>query len=90
MSGLEVSEFSNDISIKLDVFGCRVLAIKSEDGWQLFYSSADGKRRPADDLIVPPFVAESEVVSYLEDLCHEWASGRHPEVQFLNGDTNGN
>ena len=79
-----------DNSIRLNVFGRQVLAVKSEDGWRLFYSSADGKRRPADDLIVPPFVAESEVVSYLEDLCHEWASDRHPEVQRLNEDTNGN
>jgi hypothetical protein len=79
-----------DNSIRLDVFGRQVLAVKSEDGWQLFYSSADGKRRPADDLIVPPFLSESEVVSYLEDLCHEWASDKHPEVKRLYGDTNGN
>ncbi len=73
-----------DNSIKLNVFGRQVLAVKSEDGWQLFYSSADGKRRPADDLIVPPFVAVSEMVSYLEDLCHEWASDRHPGVRHLD------
>ena len=84
LSGLEVSEFSMDNSIRLDVFGRKVLAVKSEDGWQLFYSSADGKRRPADDLVVPPFVAESEMVSFLEDLCHEWASDTHPEVQRLD------
>ena len=73
-----------DNSIRLNVFGRQVLAVRSEDGWQLFYLSADGKRRPADDLIVPPFVAESEMVSYLEDLCHEWASDRHPGVRRLD------
>jgi hypothetical protein len=71
-------------SIKFDVFGRRILTIRSEKGWQLFYLSGDGKRRPADDLIVPPFVAESEMVSFLEDLCHEWASDRHPEVLRLD------
>ena len=73
-----------DHSIRLNVFGRQVLAVRSEDGWQLFYLGADGKRRPADDLTVPPFVAESEMVSYLEDLCHEWASDRHPEVRRLD------
>ena len=38
-------------SIKFDVFGRRILTIRSEKGWQLFYLSGDGKRRPADDLI---------------------------------------
>ena len=71
-------------SIKFDVFGRQVLTIRSEKGWQFFYLSDDGKRRPADDLIVPPFVAESEMVSFLEDLCHEWASDRHPEVRRLD------
>ena len=73
-----------DNSIRLNVFARQVIAVKSEDGWQLFYSSADGKRRPADDLIVPPFIAESEIVSYLEDLCHEWASYKHPGVRRLD------
>jgi hypothetical protein len=71
-------------SIKFDIFGRQVLAIRSEEGWQLFYLSGDGKRRPADDLIVPSFVAESEMISFLEDLCHEWASDRHPEVRRLD------
>jgi predicted N-acetyltransferase YhbS len=43
-------------SIKFEVFGRQVLTIKSEKGWRLFYLSGDGKRRPADDLIVPPEV----------------------------------
>ena len=84
MSGLEVSETSMDNSIRFNVFGRQVLAVKSGDGWQLFYFSADGKRRPADDLIVPPFVAASGIVSYLEDLCHEWATDRHPIVERLD------
>ena len=79
-----MSEFSVDNAIRLNVFGRQVLAVKSEDGWQLFYSGADGKRRPADDLIVPPFVAKSELASYLEDLCHEWATDRHPAVGLLD------
>ena len=68
-------------SIRLDVFGRQVLAVRSEDGWQLFYLSADGKRRPTVDIMVPAFVTESEIVSFMADLCHEWATEKHPEVR---------
>jgi hypothetical protein len=71
-------------SFKLDVFGRPVLAVRSENDWQMFYLSVDGKRRPAHDLIVPPFVAESELISYLDDLCHEWATDRHSGVRPLD------
>jgi hypothetical protein len=44
--------------IKLDVFGRQVLAVRSEEGWQLFYIGGDGKRRSVDDLIVPSLLVE--------------------------------
>ena len=75
-------------SIKIDVFGRQVLAVRSEEGWQLFYLSGDGKRRPADDIMVPAFVTESEIVSFMADLCHEWATEKHPEVHRIDRETN--
>ena len=71
-------------SIKIDVFGRHVLAIKSDDGWQMYYLGEDGKRRPADDLMLPPFLTATEIESYLADLCHEWATERHPDVRRLD------
>lgn len=71
-------------SIKLNVFGRLILAIQTGEGWSIFYLSGEGKRRPANDIIVPAFVNESEIESYLDDLCHEWATEKYPEVQRLN------
>jgi hypothetical protein len=48
-----------DNSIKLDVFGRQVLAVRSEEGWQLYYLSGDGKKRSAYDLIVPSLLVEN-------------------------------
>ena len=70
-------------SIILEVFGRRVQAVKSDEIWQMFYLSADGKRRPADDIMVPDFVTESEIVNFIADLCHEWATEKHPEVRRI-------
>ncbi len=58
-------------SIKLDVFGKQVLAIHTNDGWEIFYPSEGGKRRPAKEIFVPNFVKETEIENYIEDMCHE-------------------
>jgi len=34
--------------------------------------------------MVPAFVTESEIVSFLADLCHEWATEKHPEVHRID------
>ena len=69
--------------IKLEVFGRQVMAAKSGQGWQMYYLSEDGKRRPALDIMVPAFVAESEIAGFIADLCHEWATGRYPDVRKI-------
>ena len=71
------------IKIKFDVFGRHVLAVRTEVGWQMYYVGGDGKRRAADDLIIPPFVKDIEMERYLADLCHEWETKAHPEVRRL-------
>jgi hypothetical protein len=48
-------------SIKLDVFGERVLAMRTDERWSLYYLSDDGKRRPAFDIFVPQSMNESEI-----------------------------
>ena len=49
----------------------------------IYYLSGDGKRRFADEIVVPSFITESELESYLADLCHEWATDEHAEVSRL-------
>jgi hypothetical protein len=65
-------------TIKLDVFGKLVLAINTNDGWEMFYLSEGGKRRLATEIYVPKFVKETEIENYIEDICHEWATEKHP------------
>jgi hypothetical protein len=71
-------------SLKFDVFGRHVLVVETEGGWAAFYLGAEGKRRPAHDIMIPDFMNEVELEGYLADLCHEWATERHPEVRRLD------
>lgn len=71
-------------SMKLDVFGRRMLVEESQAGWSLFYLGVEGKRRPAHDLVIPDDLPEAEIETYLADLCHEWATPRHPDVKRLS------
>jgi hypothetical protein len=43
----------------------------------------DGRRRPAEDIVIPDFVDQSELENYLSDLCHEWATDKHSSVHRL-------
>ena len=70
-------------SIKINVYGRVVTVEKTDDGWAVFYPGTDGRRRPAEDLVIPDFIDESELEIYLSDLCHEWASAKHPAVRRL-------
>jgi hypothetical protein len=49
-----------------------------------FYLGTDGKRRPATDITVPSNIAESEILQYLDDLCHEWATDRNNCVKQVD------
>lgn len=71
-------------SITLDVFGRRVLVVRSEDRWSVFYLGNEGKRRPATDIFVPASVTESQLQQFVADLCHEWASELYPQVERLD------
>ncbi|MDX1520696.1 MAG: hypothetical protein R3264_03635 [Anaerolineae bacterium] len=71
-------------SLTFEVFGRRVLVLEEGQGWQAFYQGNEGKRRPAADIIIPPTLAEAEIEQYLADLCHEWATDRHPDVKRLD------
>jgi len=70
-------------SLIYDVFGRQVLISRTENGWTAWYLGPEGKKRPAPDLVVPKSMPESEMPLYLGDLCHEWATERHPDVKRL-------
>lgn len=69
--------------IRLSVYGRELVLEHDGRGWRAFHPTTDGKRRPVEGLLIPPEVTPAEVGSYLADLCHEWASERHPGVRRL-------
>ena len=77
------SEFLRMATLKFDVFGRRVLVARREGRWCAYYNGTDGKRRIASAIVIPASVSEDELRQYLADLCHEWATGSHPDVRQL-------
>jgi hypothetical protein len=71
-------------SLKFDVYGRHVLILWTGDGRNIDYVDDQGKKRPATDIIIPDFISESEIEQYLADLCHEWATEKHPFVQRID------
>ena len=67
-------------SIKFNVFGRDLLVVEHGNGWKAFYVGAEGKRRPANDIVIPRGLPDSKLAEYLDDLCHEWASDRNNSV----------
>ncbi len=70
--------------MKLEVFGQRIEAIRTEKCWKIFYLGTDGKKRPASDIVVPWSIQEEDLVRYLDDLRHEYATPENPGIRVLN------
>ena len=69
--------------MKLEVFGKLVEVNRRNRRWLIFYLGNEGKKRTATDISIPDNISEAEVVSYIADLCHEWATPKNPEVKVL-------
>jgi len=68
-------------SILFDVFGRLMQAQRTDGRWQLFLVGAEGKKRPVPDVSVPPHLSAEELLTFLDDLYHEFASPSHPSVR---------
>lgn len=68
--------------LRFDVFGRRMAVVDDARGRRVFLLGVDGKRRPVD-VPVPPDLDEADIATWLGDLFHEAATGRHPEVLRL-------
>jgi hypothetical protein len=66
--------------LAFDVFGLRMLVERVGGEWRLFRLGGDGKRSPLTDAVIPDWIEEQELGTYLADLFHEHASERHPGV----------
>lgn len=70
--------------MKLNVFGRCIEAVRRIDKWNVYYLGNEGKRRMAEDIIIPSSVQEDDLVEYIADLCHEWATPNKSQVTVLD------
>ena len=75
---------SNSERMTFDVFGRYVLVQRENERWAVFYTGVDGKKRTAQDIVIPAVLAAGEVEGYLGDLCHEWATAIQPNVRRIS------
>ena len=67
--------------MKLDVFGkMDIEIIKREGEWTAYRCGAEGKKRKLHELKIPNHIPESEVMDYVADIYHEWASPQNSVV----------
>lgn len=70
--------------MKFNVFGTIVEVTRRADAWRVFYLGNEGKKRLAEDIVIPPGVSDEDIVEYLADIRHEYASAEHNEVLRLD------
>ncbi len=70
--------------MKLNVFGRVVEATRDGTHWAVFYPGNEGKKRRADDIVLPSELKEENLIEYIADLCHEWATPSNNEVKRLD------
>ena len=70
--------------MKLSVYGRRLEILRKTDRWQILIAGSEGKKRVFTDIIIPASVEEDELISYLSDVCHEWATSTHPNVSRVD------
>ena len=69
-------------SVRLDVFGKRMVVEWTEGAWRTCLLGTDGKRSPVY-ISIPNTISESELVQYFDDLYHEAATPQRPAVLRL-------
>lgn len=52
--------------------------------WLAFYIGNEGKKRLADDIVIPKQTSEQDVVGVVADICHEWARPNHNDVTIIS------
>ena len=69
--------------MKLNVFGRLVEVARSNEKWIVFYLGNEGKKREANDIVLPSNLTEADIAEHIADLCHEWATPKNGEVKVL-------
>ncbi len=70
--------------MRLNLFGKAIEVVRSQEKWQVFYLGSEGKKRTAEEIIIPSEIKETEIISYLEALCHEQATPKNSRITIIN------
>lgn len=70
--------------MRLNVFGRELEVVRNDGQWSAFYLGNEGKKRLASDIVIPAEIDESELLTYLADVCHEWATPTQKRVFVIS------
>jgi len=71
------------MNMKLNVFGKHIEVLRRNNRWETYYLGNEGKKRIAEDILVPSNIDEADLVEYIADLCHEWATPQKNNVFII-------
>ena len=66
-----------------DVFGTFMRVDRRDGQWRLFKVSADGKSSRIHDIFIPEDIHEGELITFLDDMFHEYSSPANDTVRML-------
>ncbi len=69
---------------KVCAYGRDLEIVWDSGRWKVFELGNEGKKRASRDVVIPGSVREDEIVGYLSDLLHEYATAKHPGVTLLS------
>lgn len=69
--------------MKLNVFGQQIEVVRQNNKWKTYYLGNEGKRRLADNIVIPSNITEEKIPEYMADLCHEWATPNQNDVTII-------
>lgn len=71
--------------MKYSIFGKRLVEVVRQDGgWVVFYLGNEGKKRIAQDIVIPSSVSEADIEDYLADVFHEYATLKNNTIERLD------
>ncbi|NUW69851.1 DUF7661 family protein [Vibrio coralliilyticus] len=66
--------------ILFDVFGTKMSVERRNDEWILYRESETGMRVKIYDVYIPSELAEKELLTFLDDMYHEYATATQTKV----------
>ena len=66
--------------MKVSAYGRELVILRENESWRVFETGNEGKRRLVKDICIPDTTGSADIVQYLSDLLHEYASDRHSGV----------